>query len=626
MGELHLNKTDNNLSQDNKVATGRRNRLPMAGVILLGIVVIATASVFLLSRLNSRAEGPTFTDSKATLGMPIAIDGVKEGLALPEKDRKFLWDVEHLGTVLRKDGFKPLANAIKKSNRELLLSLLSPDFLGLIPGYADTIQVNLDFASASRLETDGFPHKSINRQQFVNWLIGYRSMFYKDPAVSISLMTLSPVNRENIDGPWEGGCRLRIWGETSPDSPAEVVFYLHLDMNKPTEELLNRGNWLHSCTIKKVKMGQSDHYLMQDVTAQWGLDTKWLHDNWNHGPARTQTNPGGVYLCDFNHDGFVDMLVNDVALLRGYTLYQGLPEGKLRDVTLDVGLPPMNLASIVAFVDLDGDSWEDLILGPGLIFRNNEGNWFENVTSRSNLTELTDLRKTQGYSGIAISDYDRDSRMDLYVFRSSSRPRQGSWVAGKMGEDYENHLLRNVGDWKFEDVTKRSKTDGGKRSTFSAVWFDANNDNWPDLYVIHEFGNGLLLINKGNGVFKEQNIVDSPADFGSMGITCGDIDNDGLIDLYVASMYSKSGNRVMSNLRPDAYPELLMQELRRMVAGNQLYRNMGNGQFEPLGSRYEVRGVGWAYGPAMVDLDNDGWLDMYATAGFVSRDRSKPDG
>ena len=50
-------------------------------------------------------------------------------------------------------------------------------------------------------------------------------------------------------------------------------------------------------------------------------------------------------------------------------------------------------------------------------------------------------------------------------------------------------------------------TDGGARSTFSSVWFDANNDQRPDLYVIHEYGNGLLLVNQPDGTFKSRNLL-----------------------------------------------------------------------------------------------------------------------
>src|SRR5262249_40355986 len=162
-------------------------------------------------------------------------------------------------------------------------------------------------------------------------------------------------------------------------------------------------------------------------------------------------------------------------------------------------------------------------------------------------------------------------------------------------------------DWQFEDVTAVSGAGGGNRSTGTAVWLDVDNDGWPDLFVINEFGNGLLLQNSGDGTFREHLLVQGPGDFGSMGATCGDIDNDGHIDLYLANMYSKAGKRVIGNLRPDAYSEDILAKMRRFVAGSQMYLNRGKLTFEPVGERYQVAAVGWAYGAALADFDNDGW-------------------
>ena len=105
-----------------------------------------------------------------------------------------------------------------------------------------------------------------------------------------------------------------------------------------------------------------------------------------------------------------------------------------------------------------------------------------------------------------------------------------------------------------------------------------------------------------------------------------DFDNDGNIDLYVASMYSKSGNRVIGNLKDDSYKEEVMLKLKRMVAGSQMYRNLGDLKFDPVGKKLDLAGIGWAHAPAMTDLDNDGFLDIHATTGFMSRTRDKPDG
>ena len=112
-----------------------------------------------------------------------------------------------------------------------------------------------------------------------------------------------------------------------------------------------------------------------------------------------------------------------------------------------------------------------------------------------------------------------------------------------------------------------------------------------------------------------------------MGMTAGDIDNDGHTDLYIGEMYSKAGQRVMNNIPPGTYDETVTAKLKRLVDGSQLYLGGGGERkFKPVGIAMGVNAVGWAWGPCLADLNNDGWLDLYATAGFISQERGKPDG
>jgi hypothetical protein len=269
-------------------------------------------------------------------------------------------------------------------------------------------------------------------------------------------------------------------------------------------------------------------------------------------------------------------------------------------------------------VDIDGDGWEDLILA-GRVYRNDGGKRFVDYTGRCNLYVPRDV------TGIVVADYDRDGKLDLYLTRTG-RPGSRSWLEGKTAESKGNFLFRNKGGWQFEDVTRASGTLGGHRSTFTAAWLDADNDGWPDLHVTNEFGDGVLLVNNRDGTFRPQALSDRPADYGTMGLAVGDVNNDGNIDLYCANMYSKAGSRVIGNLVPGAYPPWVVEKMRRFVAGSQLHLNKGGLKFEQVGPQMQVAAVGWSYGACLADLDNDGWLDVYATAGFVSRDRSKPDG
>ena len=83
---------------------------------------------------------------------------------------------------------------------------------------------------------------------------------------------------------------------------------------------------------------------------------------------------------------------------------------------------------------------------------------------------------------------------------------------------------------------------------------------------------------------------------------------------------------MIGNLPKTIYPRDVMDRLRRLISGSQLYQNQGDLSFAAVGQDYQVHDVGWAYGPALADFDNDGFLDIYSTAGYMSRERGKPDG
>jgi hypothetical protein len=368
-------------------------------------------------------------------------------------------------------------------------------------------------------------------------------------------------------------------------------------------------------------VARAERYLMKEVAEARGFHPGRLHDNWLENGTTPMSVTGGVYLCDYDRDGRLDVLIIDV---KRNAFYHGLDGGKFEDVTAQVGLPargasPLMLESpAAAFADLDGDGWEDLLLGSN-VFRNLTGRKFEIVPPGQ-----SSLALPKANSAIVLADYDRDGRIDIYVARTNFS-RADSWLVG-LGGQVTNQLWHNEGNWRFRDVTRESGTDGGGRSAFTALWLDVNDDRWPDLYVPNEFGDGTLLINRHDGTFEPSALVERPCDFGTMGATCGDVDNDGRIDIYAANMYSKAGSRIIGNLPAGIYPEPVMAKMRRFVTGNQLHHNLGSSKFEQLGQTFQIAAVGWSYGPALADLNNDGWLDVFATCGYISQDRSRPDG
>jgi hypothetical protein len=552
-------------------------------------------------------------ESAAAEGRSRAVASRKE-LELPEVQRRYLWEIEHHGNLLVKHGFGPLAAALKESDAAALSRLLADDFHGFDLDRPRRVRAGCDYAEVERLQDAGHSPRSVDREEFVARLLAYRRLFGdKAPQVKLALMALHPRGRGVLEGDWEGTAQLRLHGEHAHGAPAEAVILLRYQVARPTEEGLARPGWLHSAQIVQALTAKAPSYLFADVTQQRGLDTSRLHDNWK--TADFDPTPGGVYVTDFDRDGILDVLVTDPS---GPALYRGRSDGTFENVTAGHGLPSASLASTVAaWLDIDGDGWEDLILGDR-IYRNEAGARFVDYTDRCNLHLPIDA------ANIVIADYDRDGKLDLYVTRPG-RPGVRSWLDGK-SESPGNRLFHNEGNWRFRDATKASGAGGDHPSTFTAAWLDADNDGWPDLHVLNEFGDGLLLINNRDGTFSGRTLANRPADFGSMGLAVGDINNDGHIDLFCANMYSKAGTRVIGNLAEDAYPPAVLEKMRRFVAGSQLHLNRGGLKFEQVGPRMQVAAVGWSYGACLADLDNDGWLDIYATAGYVSRNRDEPDG
>lgn len=534
-----------------------------------------------------------------------------DNLELPEEERKRLWEIEHALNVLNKYGFEPLAETLAGGDAGRIARFLAPTFVGSEP--AAPIRTRLTgFAEVERLKSSGAPPEILSGPAFAERLADLRKRFDKPPKVKLVGATLRP--KGDSAGEWEGQAQLRMHGESTAGAPVEVTAVVDYAIPHPTEENLEERGWLRAAHIRQLSVARSPAYLFAETAASRGLDVGALHDNWKAEDIVPSS--GGVFVTDFDRDGYLDILVTDA---RTTALYRGGAGGKFTDVTAAMGLPSAgSIFQKAAWADLDGDGWDDLILHLQ-VYRNEGGASFTDYTDR------VTPRMPQNRSSILVADYDRDGKLDLYMTRTGP-PGNLSWLQGRSDDAKGNRLFRNLGDWKFEDVTKKSGTRGGYRSTFTAAWLDANDDGWADLHVPNEFGDGALFINQGNGTFKPQSLADRPADFGTMGLAAGDMDNDGRIDLYCANMYSKAGTRVTGNMKPDAYPPNVMDKFRRFVAGSQLHLNQGDGKFTQVGAEKQLASVGWAYGPALADLDGDGFLDIFATAGYISRDRAKPDG
>ena len=594
----------------------------MKKILILAPIILFSILFFIYMNINNNNSNTENLSNDPNLKNESLI---LPGLALPENQRKYIWDIEQKATELNSFGLKNLKKVLQTKKMKDLSLLLMNDFNAQVPDSNKEINFVDSYFKSTKLESSDLKYELLDKASFLKWISNKSSDFIDEPKVKIKFSKLEPVNRNNYDGFWKIKLKINVSGKSDFGYSEDNYIFL-TEIKKPEPVFVSNGNWIKSVNVLHYSTSSTKNFLMTDNTSDFGIDISEFHDNWESPANRTIPNTGGVYSFDYNKDGYIDLLIDDVTHYRGFILYKGTREGVFKNSTDEVKLPPLQSPSLVAIADLDNDGWEDIIIGPGLIFKNNFGENFVNVSRNSNLSKLGNLRETQNFSSISVADYDRDGLVDLYICRSSPNPDGGSWINGKMEDNYETQLLKNKGNFIFEDVTKKSNASGEKRSVFTTVFSDFNNDFWPDIYMIHEFGNGVLLLNDQKGKFEKIMIAEFASDFGSMGLASGDFNNDKNIDIYVSSMYSSAGTRVISNLKENSFDKKVMSELKSMVRGSQLYSNLGKLKFEKMADKYNLASVGWGYGPIMSDLNNDSWLDIYTTSGFVSRNRDKPDG
>lgn len=549
-------------------------------------------------------------------GMAPAAD--LQAIPLPMKTRVYLANIEERGLTLSNIGFPAVKNAIKSGDPARIRAFLAEGFTARVMSVDDGPERVQGAVSMKRfLAGDpAAPLRHLDADGFTRFLLDLKQRFAGELKLDWKLKNLSPVVRFEDSGPYTATGQMRFAGNTPAGQPLEIVFEIAYDLAPipAPDEIAETPGWLRSFSVDSMTVGRAPHALLVDVATERGIRVGDFHDNWQEPVGRRIVTSGGLHLADVNDDGFLDVLVTDVKAPR---LYLGSASGQFRDVTRGSGLSPSRPLTQAVFGDFDNDGLPDLV-ADGQLYKNLGNGRFRNVTARSSL-RITD---STSYS---VVDYDRDGKLDLYISRQHGSGMIGdSWIDGPGGPG--NQLWRNLGDFQFENVTEQANAEAGKLSCFTTVWLDANNDGWPDAYSINEFGGGRLLVNQRDGTFISRPLRTDWNDFGSMGLQVADVNNDGHIDIFTDNMFTKAGRRTMENLPEDSYPPEVMKHIKRFVTGSELYLNEGGLSFRRAGHDMHVYQVGWSYGPSFVDLDNDGFQDLYATSGFMSVDNDEPDG
>ena len=216
-------------------------------------------------------------------------------------------------------------------------------------------------------------------------------------------------------------------------------------------------------------------------------------------------------------------------------------------------------------------------------------------------------------AAVAAADYDGDGYPDLYVVNS--------------GRDDHNHLFHNRGDGTFQDVTERAGVGCTNRQggCMHAIWGDINNDGLLDLYVVKWGETNTLYLNQGNGVFKEITRQAGVAYWGyANAATFLDYDRDGHLDILLCNYFAEevkdpaTGKMVPNDLWHPVTTRVMHETFTHAHNGGHkvLYRNRGDGTFEDVADKVGLNSGLWTLAVGAGDVNNDGWPDIYVANDF----------
>ncbi len=287
------------------------------------------------------------------------------------------------------------------------------------------------------------------------------------------------------------------------------------------------------------------------------------------------------------------------------------------DVTAVSGLDSRGYGMGVATGDVNNDGWTDLYVtnfGANQMWLNGGRATDGGEVTFTDVTAESGTGDVRWSASAAFLDFDRDGWLDLFVttytdFRiANHKPcpnAQGApeYCGPLAYRPQTDRLFRNLGaksdSVSYEDVSATAGLLKAPGPGLGVVTVDVDGDGWVDVYVANDQAHNHLWMNQGDGTFRDEALLRGCAVDGqgrpqaSMGVDAGDVDGDGDPDLFITHLVSEA---------------------------NTLYLNDGRGIFTERSAAMglSVPSLGFTgFGTAFFDLDNDGWLDLFAVNGEV---------
>jgi len=348
---------------------------------------------------------------------------------------------------------------------------------------------------------------------------------------------------------------------------------------------------------------------------------------------QVETVTGGLGVIDFDGDGWPDLFcVNGAALpslektgpAYANRLYRNNRDGTFSDVTAKAGLAGAGYGMGVAVADYDNDGHEDIFVAGvhgNHLYRNNGNGTFTDVTAKAGLSGSGSLGRPAWTVAACWIDYDNDGLLDLFLSNYCDWAPGLDPVCGGITpaaraychpDEYRAQpmqLYHNNGDGTFTEITHKQGLPDLLGKGMGLAMADFAGDGRPGIFIANDNARNLLLRNRGQG-FQEIGVDAGVAyngdgrNISGMGADFGDIDGDGRPDI------------VMTGLKNETFDVFLNRGLTRDQP------QFDDGSAETGLLNLSRPWSGWGCG--LVDLDNDGWLDLFVAGGGLDTQDAQP--